>query len=360
MLYNNPIAYRTDFRPEHVAELAQAHANLVAVKESSADIRRIAAIRHRLGDRLQILVGVDDLIVEGIAAGATGWVAGLVNAMPVESVRLFELATRANAADAATRAGAGTPRGRRAVPLVPAAADARHRAQVRAADQARAAAGGPGPRARARAAAGARRRRARGGAGADRRQAGHASRATTPDHDRPPPPTPTPASRAWPPTNGPGAWAEFPQLATSVGDASHDDRLERVDAASRAARLARWRDTREALAAIPVGADVGRGAHRPRGVREPAARLHRGHRVACRPDAAQQRLELLRAAGRPVRRAAAARRRRLPPLPRAAGRHPALHARAHRADARRAGDRLHGAAGRARGPRPAAGRDRRR
>jgi 1-pyrroline-4-hydroxy-2-carboxylate deaminase len=100
MLYNNPIAYRTDFRPAQVAELAQAHDNLVAVKESSADIRRIAAIRHLLGSRLAILVGVDDLIVEGIAAGATGWVAGLVNAMPHESVRLFDLAMRAHAADA--------------------------------------------------------------------------------------------------------------------------------------------------------------------------------------------------------------------------------------------------------------------
>ena len=106
MLYNNPIAYRTDFRPEHVAELAAAHENLTAVKESSADIRRIAAIRHRLGDRLKILVGVDDLIVEGIAAGATGWVAGLVNAMPVESVRLFDLALRANSPDGATAAQA--------------------------------------------------------------------------------------------------------------------------------------------------------------------------------------------------------------------------------------------------------------
>ena len=104
MLYNNPIAYRTDFRPEHVAELAQAHGNLEAVKESSADIRRIAAIRHRLGSRLRILVGVDDLIVEGIAAGATGWVAGLVNAMPVESVRLFDLAIRANAPAASSEA----------------------------------------------------------------------------------------------------------------------------------------------------------------------------------------------------------------------------------------------------------------
>jgi len=99
MLYNNPIAYRTDFKPEQIEELAHAHANLVAVKESSADIRRIAAIRHRLGSRLAILVGVDDVIVEGIAAGATGWVAGLVNAMPVESVRLFDLATRAQSPD---------------------------------------------------------------------------------------------------------------------------------------------------------------------------------------------------------------------------------------------------------------------
>jgi 4-hydroxy-tetrahydrodipicolinate synthase len=108
MLYNNPIAYRTDFKPEQIEELTRAHRNLVAVKESSADIRRIAAIRHRLGDRLAILVGVDDVIVEGIAAGATGWVAGLVNAMPVESVRLFDLAMRANSpeASAATQAQA--------------------------------------------------------------------------------------------------------------------------------------------------------------------------------------------------------------------------------------------------------------
>ena len=105
MLYNNPIAYRTDFRPEHVVELAQAHANLVAIKESSADVRRVTAIRHALGDRLKILVGVDDLIVEGIEAGATGWVAGLVNAMPVESVRLFELASRGKS-DAAAKAQA--------------------------------------------------------------------------------------------------------------------------------------------------------------------------------------------------------------------------------------------------------------
>jgi 1-pyrroline-4-hydroxy-2-carboxylate deaminase len=92
MLYNNPIAYRTDFKPEQVAELAAAHDNLVAIKESAADVRRVTALRHALGNRLELLVGVDDLIVEGIAAGARGWVAGLVNAFPQESVRLFELA----------------------------------------------------------------------------------------------------------------------------------------------------------------------------------------------------------------------------------------------------------------------------
>ena len=89
MLYNNPIAYRTDFLPEQAAELAREHANLHAMKESSADVRRVTALRGLLGDRLAIFVGVDDLIVEGIAAGAVGWIAGLVNALPAESVALF-------------------------------------------------------------------------------------------------------------------------------------------------------------------------------------------------------------------------------------------------------------------------------
>jgi 4-hydroxy-tetrahydrodipicolinate synthase len=92
MLYNNPVAYRTDFTAQQMQELAAIHPNLAAVKESSTDVRRIAAIRSALGSRLQILVGVDDLIVEGIAAGATGWVAGLVNAFPAETMTLFKLA----------------------------------------------------------------------------------------------------------------------------------------------------------------------------------------------------------------------------------------------------------------------------
>jgi 4-hydroxy-tetrahydrodipicolinate synthase len=90
MLYNNPIAYGTDVLPPRIVALAEENPNLVAVKESSADIRRITELRNLAGDRLALFVGVDDLIVEGIAAGAVGWIAGLVNALPEESVRLFD------------------------------------------------------------------------------------------------------------------------------------------------------------------------------------------------------------------------------------------------------------------------------
>jgi len=86
MLYNNPIAYGTDFLPEHIHELAAERANFHAVKESSADVRRVSAIRALLGDRLALFVGVDDAILEGIAVGAVGWIAGLANALPRESV----------------------------------------------------------------------------------------------------------------------------------------------------------------------------------------------------------------------------------------------------------------------------------
>ncbi|MBV8672933.1 MAG: dihydrodipicolinate synthase family protein, partial [Acidobacteriaceae bacterium] len=100
MLYNNPLAYGTDFLPEQIVELAQDHPNLHAVKESSTDVRRITAIRAFAGDRLSIFVGVDDAIVEGIAAGATGWIAGLVNAFPAESVALFDSAIQGRTREA--------------------------------------------------------------------------------------------------------------------------------------------------------------------------------------------------------------------------------------------------------------------
>ena len=100
MLYNNPVAYGTDFLPEQILELASEHPNLHAVKESSTDVRRVTAIRALAGDRLAIFVGVDDAIVEGIAAGATGWIAGLVNAFPAESVALFDYALQGRSQDA--------------------------------------------------------------------------------------------------------------------------------------------------------------------------------------------------------------------------------------------------------------------
>lgn len=92
MLYNNPVAYGTDFSPAQIEELTGEHENLVAVKESSTDVRRVSAIRALDPKRLTIFVGVDDAIVESIGVGATGWVAGLVNAFPVESVALFDYA----------------------------------------------------------------------------------------------------------------------------------------------------------------------------------------------------------------------------------------------------------------------------
>ncbi|HEY4321573.1 MAG TPA: dihydrodipicolinate synthase family protein [Gemmatimonadales bacterium] len=89
ILYNNPIAYGTDFLPEQVRALCD-HPNLHAVKESSGDVRRFTALRALLGDRLALFVGMDDALLEGVAMGATGWIAGLVNALPDESVLLFE------------------------------------------------------------------------------------------------------------------------------------------------------------------------------------------------------------------------------------------------------------------------------
>lgn len=92
MLYNNPIAYRTDFTPDQVAELHAEFPHMDAVKESSSDVRRVTWLRALLPESFTVLVGVDDVVYEAVAAGARGWIAGLVNAFPEESVRLFDLA----------------------------------------------------------------------------------------------------------------------------------------------------------------------------------------------------------------------------------------------------------------------------
>ena len=94
MLYNNPPAYKTDFLAPQIAELAAEHANLRAVRESSGDARRVTALKALCGDRLAVFAGLDDMILEGVRAGATGWIAGLVNALPRETAVLFRNAMR--------------------------------------------------------------------------------------------------------------------------------------------------------------------------------------------------------------------------------------------------------------------------
>jgi 4-hydroxy-tetrahydrodipicolinate synthase len=94
MLYNNPAAYRTDFLTDQIAELADEHANLRAVKESGGDVRRVTAVKARCGDRLAVFAGLDDMVVEAVRAGAVGWIAGLVNALPRETMALFDHAVR--------------------------------------------------------------------------------------------------------------------------------------------------------------------------------------------------------------------------------------------------------------------------
>lgn len=92
MVYNNPISYHADVLPEMFAELAR-HETIVAIKESSGDVRRVTDIRNEVGDRYAIFCGVDDLALEATFLGAVGWVAGVGLAFPAENQRLWELAT---------------------------------------------------------------------------------------------------------------------------------------------------------------------------------------------------------------------------------------------------------------------------
>ncbi|HSW50906.1 MAG TPA: dihydrodipicolinate synthase family protein, partial [Bryobacteraceae bacterium] len=92
LCYNNPIGYGVDLTPPMFAELADEK-TLVAIKESSGDVRRITDLHNAVGDRYAIFCGVDDLIVESVLLGAVGWVAGLGLAFPRENQHLWELAT---------------------------------------------------------------------------------------------------------------------------------------------------------------------------------------------------------------------------------------------------------------------------
>jgi dihydrodipicolinate synthase/N-acetylneuraminate lyase len=99
MAYNNPPAYGVDLTPELFAQLAD-EATIVAVKESSDNVRRITDLANRVGDRYILFSGVDDLVLESVMLGSVGWVSGLVNAFPKESLRLWELATAGRYAEA--------------------------------------------------------------------------------------------------------------------------------------------------------------------------------------------------------------------------------------------------------------------
>jgi 4-hydroxy-tetrahydrodipicolinate synthase len=90
MIYNNPIAYGVDVTPSILASLADTK-EIVCLKEESGDIRRVTDIKVALGDRFSVFCGVDDLIVESLALGVTGWVSGMTNVWPRECVEIFDL-----------------------------------------------------------------------------------------------------------------------------------------------------------------------------------------------------------------------------------------------------------------------------
>lgn len=96
LIYNNPIAYHVDLTPEHLEILCNESDKFVAIKESAGDVRRITDIRNKIGERLTIFAGVDDLALESVFLGATGWVAGIGLAFPYENQRLWELAMAGN------------------------------------------------------------------------------------------------------------------------------------------------------------------------------------------------------------------------------------------------------------------------
>jgi 4-hydroxy-tetrahydrodipicolinate synthase len=91
MIYNNPLAYRVDVDIPTLEQLTDID-TIVCIKEETGDIRRVTDLINAFGDRYQVFCGVDDLIVESLALGATGWVSGMTNAWPAECVKIFQTA----------------------------------------------------------------------------------------------------------------------------------------------------------------------------------------------------------------------------------------------------------------------------
>jgi 4-hydroxy-tetrahydrodipicolinate synthase len=95
LCYNNPVSYGVDITPAMFAELAD-EPRLVAIKESSENVRRVTDLKNLCGDRYVLFCGVDDLVLESVLLGVRGWVSGLVNAFPEENRLLWDLATAGN------------------------------------------------------------------------------------------------------------------------------------------------------------------------------------------------------------------------------------------------------------------------
>ncbi|WP_144633640.1 dihydrodipicolinate synthase family protein [Bordetella genomosp. 13] len=108
LLYNNPRGYGVDLTPDVVEQLL-AEPTIVAIKEESYDTTRVTDLIARFGDRLNVVCGVDDLILESAALGVTAWVSGMANALPRESVQLLDLAVAGDLPKARTLYRALTP-----------------------------------------------------------------------------------------------------------------------------------------------------------------------------------------------------------------------------------------------------------
>jgi len=101
MVYNNPVSYSVDISLDSMAILAE-QPNIVAVKESTEDTRRISELYNRFGDRFTVFSGVDDIALESLMLGATGWISGLTNVFPQESVAIYNLAKQGRYTEALT------------------------------------------------------------------------------------------------------------------------------------------------------------------------------------------------------------------------------------------------------------------
>ena len=99
MIYNNPVDYKIEVTLD-MFEVLTKYSNIQAIKESTRDVSNVTRLINRFGDRFKIFTGVDPLAMESIVMGAHGWVAGLVDAFPRETVAIFRLVKENRIAEA--------------------------------------------------------------------------------------------------------------------------------------------------------------------------------------------------------------------------------------------------------------------